>query len=256
MPRGGTQSVLALATLLVACRAHEAAPHVQAGSVPSPADDDRGTLCLDVADVRACWGDHSNDETCRSGTCPVSRPLPAAPAPPSGFRCSGERSGRSCVTRALHGPPFACGQDRCVQSPLRTPDNGEWECVEMAGAVICRSLSAAAGVAPGVLDAAFVCGLRVGHGERICVDLSPDPPPGLASWSCRVTYDGGSAARVCTSAQVPHVGGRCASNRDCPVATACIGGRCLPDEPKPVCWFDQDCGQSQRCRYGSCRAKE
>jgi len=138
------------------------------------------------------------------------------------------------------------------------PDNGEWECVEIAGAVVCRALADAAGIPSGITDPAFACGARAVHGERICVDLSPDPPPsrpaGLDSWSCRVTYDSGSAARVCTSSKELRVGGACADASDCPAATACVGGRCLPEEPKPACWFDQDCGQGARCRYGSCRA--
>jgi hypothetical protein len=248
------RSILFVATCVVACRAERATPHVQSGPAPSPGVDDRGTLCLDVGDVRACWGDRTDGETRRDGRCLVRRPLPDSPSPPSGFRCHGQRSERTCVTRAWNGPPFTCQKDRCVQSPLRAPDDGEWECVEMAGAVVCRSPSEAAGIPPGAEDAAFVCGVRKGHGERICVDLSPDPPPGLGSWSCRVTYDGGSAARVCTPSKEARVGGRCASPEECPVATACIGGRCLPDQPAPECWFDQDCGQGERCRYGSCRA--
>jgi hypothetical protein len=257
MPRGGSQSILALATLLVACRGEGTAPPVQVGPVPSPAEGDRGMLCLDVAGVRACWGDGTDDESCRSATCLVPRPLPSVPAPPSGFRCTGQRSQRSCVTRAWQGAPFTCNQNRCVQSPLRMPDNGEWECVEMAGAVICRFLAEAAGIARGPLEAGFVCGNRAGHGELVCVDFSPDPPPlPLGSWSCRVTYDSGSATRACTAAKEPKLGDRCTSNGDCPAGASCVSGRCLPDQPKPGCWFDQDCGQSAQCRYGSCRAKE
>jgi hypothetical protein len=248
------RSAWVMATLLVACHAQDGPLRVQSGPASSPADGDRGELCLDVGEVRACWGDHSGGEGCASGTCRVHRPLPDGPAPPSGFRCSGQRSERSCVTRAWHGAPFECQKEHCLQSPLRMPDNGEWECVEMAGAVICRSLSQAAGIPPGALDASFVCGARIGHGEPVCVDLSPDPPPGLDSWSCRVTYDGGAPARTCTASKEPHIGGQCASVSDCPVATACIGERCLPDQPKPGCWFDQDCGQGARCHYGSCRA--
>jgi hypothetical protein len=254
MPRGGSQSILALATLLVACRGEGTVPAVQVGPVPSPADGDRGVLCLDVADVRACWGDGTGDESCRSGTCLVPRPLPSSPVPPSGFRCAGQRSQRSCVTRAWQGAPFTCDQDRCVQSRLRTPDNGEWECVEMGGAVICRFLAEAAGIPRGPREAGFVCGDRAGHGELICVDLSPDPPP-LGSWSCRVTYDSGSATRVCTAARDPKFGDPCASNGACPAGAWCVGGRCLPEQPQPACWFDQDCGQNAQCRYGSCRAK-
>ena len=255
MPHRGARSVLLVATLLAACRARDAAPRVNRGSAPSPGDGDRGVLCLDVGDVRACWGDRSEGADCRAGTCLVRRPLPDAPRPPSGFRCSGQRGERACVTRAWNGPPFACHDNRCVQSSLRVPDNGEWECVEMGGAAVCRALAEAAGIPGGVLDAAFVCGARLGSGERICVDLSPDPPPGLDAWSCRVTYGNGPAARVCASSKDARVGGRCASRSDCPVATECIGGRCLPDRPNPACWFDQDCAKAARCRYGSCRAE-
>lgn len=256
MRRGSSHGIWVLATTLVSCSAPDKAPRVQAGPASSPGRDDRGALCLDVADVRACWGDAADSDKCRSGTCFVRRPLPAAPAPPSGFRCRGQRGDRSCVTRVLDGPPFVCDQNRCVQAPPRMPDNGEWECVEMAGAVICRSLAEAAGIPRGPEDAAFVCGTRAGHGERICVDLSPDPPPGLASWGCRVTYDRGSAARVCTATNEPRVGGSCTSDANCPAAVPCVGGRCLPDQPKPACWFDQDCGRGARCRYGSCRAEK
>lgn len=243
-----------LATLLVACRAADVPPHVEAGPVRSPGTDDRGTSCLDVGDVRACWGEHVGGEGCVGATCLVGRPLPDVPMPPSGFRCSGQRSARSCVSRAWNGAPFVCQKDRCVQSPLRMPDNGEWECVEIAGAVVCRALSEAAGIPSGTTDPAFVCDARVAHGERICVDLSPDPPPGLDSWSCRVAYDGGAAARVCIPSKESRIGSACVATSDCPDAAACVGGRCLPEAPKPGCWFDQDCGQGARCRYGSCRA--
>ena len=244
-----------MATLLVACRGEGTAPRVQVGPVPSPSDGDRGVLCLDVADVRACWGDGTAADGCRAGTCLVPRPLPSAPAPPSGFRCTGQRTQRSCVTRAWQGPPFTCDQNRCVQSPLRVPDNGEWECVEIAGAIICRSPSEAAGIPRGPVEAGFVCGNRAGHGELVCVDLSPDPPP-LPSWSCRVTYDSGSAARVCSAAKEPKLGDICVRASDCPAGASCVGGRCLPDQSKPACWFDQDCGHDARCRYGSCRAEK
>src|SRR5512142_584989 len=106
MPHRGMRSVLFVATCVVACSAERATPRVQSGATPAPGTDDRGASCLDVSDVRACWGDPTEDETCRHGTCLLRRPLPDAPAPPSGFRCSGQRSERTCVTRAWNGAPF------------------------------------------------------------------------------------------------------------------------------------------------------
>jgi hypothetical protein len=248
---------LLVSLALVGCRApsRAAEPPVLTGATPAPAPDDRGDLCFDIGEIRVCAGG-------RAATW-VPRPLPPGPPPPAGWRCGGQKNARSCISRALDGAPFACepvGQPRmCTQTPLRTPDTGEWECVEMAGVVTCRSLGDAAGVQPGRVDPSFLCGRRRGTAERLCVDFSPDPPPAvMAAGTCRVRYRAGAAERACVPSGGLRLGGRCSSVAECPRDAACVDGRCLPPPPAPACWFDQDCGQDRgrRCRWGTCLGME
>jgi hypothetical protein len=135
------------------------------------------------------------------------------------------------------------------------PDAGEWLCVEMDGVAYCKSEGEAAGVERGAADPGFVCGARRGHGdERICVDLSPDAPPESSAFRCRFSYATGRAERVCKPSDAPLIGARCAGGAPCPEAAWCVAGVCLPPRPEPACWLDADCGEGQRCRWGSCLA--
>jgi hypothetical protein len=173
----------------------------------------------------------------------------------AGWRCGGQGARRACVSRSLHGAPFAREPGRCTQHPLRTPDNGEWECIETAGVVTCRSLAEAAGVRPGLLAPAFVCGSRRGSAERICVDCSPDVPRAFDRWECRVYHAAGAAERTRAPSSAPRVGAACTASRACPRDAACVDRRCLPPRHAPAGWYDKDCGPKGRCRWGSCLAK-
>lgn len=259
--RGGRRlGLLALgvsggAVLFVYRSTPDVPPLLLPSTTVSAAAEDRGDLCLDIADWRACYERPAAGAPGADGGSWVSRPLPSGAAPASGWRCGGQRRERTCVSRALHGAPFTREPGKRTQRPLRTPDNGEWECVETEGVVTCRSLADAAGVRTGLLDPAFVCGPRRGSAERICVDFSPDAPPALDRWECRVGYAAGMAERVCSPSATPRVGSACAASGECPRDAACVDRRCLPPQPAPACWYDQDCGLKGRCRWGSCLAK-
>ncbi len=124
------------------------------------------------------------------------------------------------------------------------PDDGEWECADVHGVVVCHGGLAAAGAVPGPADLGWLCGSRRSHpSERVCIDLSPDRPN--AELSCR--FEAGE--RVCTARPESRVGAACGV---CPAGSVCADGHCLPLEPKPECWLDRDCG-SGVCLFGSCR---
>jgi hypothetical protein len=134
------------------------------------------------------------------------------------------------------GGPWECPTDTCLQRHPRLPDDGEWECAEVEGVAVCRSIAAAAGAVPGPASRAWTCGDGAGpeaEGRRICVDLAPETPDGKrAGWRCRFAHN--PEQRVC--------------KRD-PAAAAPPAH----PEPRPSCWLDGDCAEGQRCRVGSCR---
>jgi len=148
-------------------------------------------------------------------------------------------------------PRFACTGDRCEQRHPRLPDDGEWECVDMAGASVCRGGEPAAGVVPGPPDGRWSCGAR--GAERICVDLAGDFPGGSADgWRCR--YENAPRPRrLCQrDAAAHHLGDRCTPREPCVDGAQCRDGRCQAPPPRPSCWLDSDCPGSA-CRFGSCR---
>jgi hypothetical protein len=205
-----------------------------------------GERCADVASVRACWGGFSTH-----GVIAVERPLPARAAL-RGWRCSGAGDGRVCEDRAWTSDAFECTPSACTQRHPRLPDDGEWECAEIEGAVICRGGGAAAGVVPGPPDAGFICGARRGKpGERICVDFAPDRPDAPGMNDCRFQYEPGRPARLCHAGKEPALGRTCGQG-DCPAGTVCAGARCLPLSPEPSCWIDADCAGGV-CLLGSCQ---
>jgi hypothetical protein len=218
----------------------------EAASAPS----DTGASCSDVAELRVCWG----GARCGPLGCLVPRPLPASPAPDSGFRCAGQRQARHCEARTDRASAFACTNERCVQHRPRTPDAGEWNCVDSAGAVYCRHVVDAAGIPNGPRDPGYVCGARRGTGEEICVDLSPDTPPGKGPWACSTRYTAGVAERHCVCADAPRLGMTCQGAHSCPSGAACVQGHCLPGAPVGNCWLDGDCGEAL-CRFGTCTEK-
>jgi hypothetical protein len=222
-------------------------PVLADGPIAAPAHGDvAGSTCLDVGEGRACWG-----ERCSEG-CVVPPERVVAPRPYGGFRCSGSGETRTCVARSRHAGRFRCDGNACRQPHPRSPDAGEWECVDLHGAYVCRSVAEAAGIPRGPRDPAFVCGARRGTGEPICVDFAPDLPEGPGPYACTMRYVSGVAERVCTRKAGAVLGTRCRAEADCPEGARCVSSRCLPPEPHPDCWFDKDCAADGRCRFGSC----
>jgi hypothetical protein len=170
-----------------------------------------------------------------------------------GNRCAAKKGTRRCVDRGRNAEPFRCEGTRCVQRHPRLPDDGEWQCMEQAGAVVCLGGGRAAGVAPGGDSLGYDCGPRsvkgAPTGERVCVDLSPDLPEGRVT--CRFEADGG-LLRICEPSSGAHVlGDACDAARPCVDGAVCITGRCAPRRPAPSCWLAGDCVKGS-CRFGSC----
>jgi hypothetical protein len=136
------------------------------------------------------------------------------------------------------------------------PDDGEWECADIADIVVCHGGLHAAGVPPGGADAGYFCGPRRGAGaaagERVCVDLSPDLPDGAArGYRCGFEVRGG-VVRVCRrDGAARAVTDACDAATACEPGLACTATRCLPALPDPACWLDRDCDHGA-CRFGSC----
>jgi hypothetical protein len=253
------------AAALVACRRAPAVAEVPRleTPVPTPAAEPR-LPCADVGTLRACWSD------ARAASL-VPRLVPPRPASsPLGWRCAWPGPARLCVDRRAAAPAFVCAGDRCTQAHARRPDDGEWTCVDTAGAEVCESAGRAAGVVPAPDDPAWICGPRRGaatrvHDQigrlgrgvapdtRICVDLSPDFPDGdIAAWRCRAE-NGASPARVCERGAAPGaLGVVCDGARPCVDGALCASGRCVPARPAPSCWIDDDC-PGGACRFGTCR---
>jgi hypothetical protein len=147
-------------------------------------------------------------------------------------------------------PPFTCDAGLCRQSHARLPDDGEWECVDQAGAVLCHGGDAPAGVVAGPPDPRWRCGRRAG--ERICVDLAGDFPRGEArGWRCRYERPA-RPERVCQPDPAAHnLGDPCAPARPCVDGAGCVDGRCQAPARLPECWLDGDC-PTGACRFGSC----
>jgi hypothetical protein len=215
--------------------------------VPAPAPGDVGEGCADIGSARACWGKFAVH-----GVISVERTLPVGRAAVRGFRCTGAGDGRVCEDRAWGSDAFVCTETACTQRHPRMPDDGEWECAEIEGAVICRGGEPAAGVVPGPPDPGFVCGTRRQlPRQRICVDFSPDRPKLPAMNDCRFQYEPGAPLRLCRAGKEPALGRACKTG-ECPAGTVCVSERCLPLAPEPSCWVDKDCPGGV-CLLGSCR---
>ena len=186
---------------------------------------DRGALCADVGEVRACWD------------CEGGKPCLVGPA----------------LTNTRRAAPFVCQGGDCVQRHPRLPDDAEWECIDQDGAVVCRGGEAAAGVIPGPPEVGWFCGTReqgLRGPEKVCVDFAPDRPEGAGPWKCRSDHKQGEK-RVCKQAapKGPQLGEACGNG--CPTGATCVSDRCVPAKPQPTCWFDNECNGGV-CRQGTC----
>lgn len=166
---------------------------------------------------------------------------------------------------ALRGGPFSCESESegCAQAFPAYPDDGEWECMDQSGAVVCFGGIAPAGVRTGPPDEAFACGAPLAgdaHGRRVCVDSAPDVPDGsLADWRCRFDRDataaGSREVRRCERAPGREgLGAACSAAAACPPGMRCLTDRCAlePASGAPDCWLDADCREGATCVLGHC----
>jgi hypothetical protein len=207
-----------------------------------------------LTDLRVCWD--ASRKSCPNGICVAPLPAPSERAPSAlGWRCAGSGAARTCRDRQAGVGAFARDGEVWLQRHPRLPDDGEWSCSEMGGAVICSGGDAPAGVASNVADVAWFCGRRRGAAgaERVCVDFAPDFPDGHAqAWRCRYASEHGTS-RVCERDRGVHqLGDECRAASPCLDGVRCIEGRCVPERPEPSCAFDRDCGTGV-CRLGTCR---
>lgn len=239
--------VLAIVAL-ASCRRAPAPLPAPRLETPVPVPTSEPSLpCADVGTLRACWSDALIATL-------VPRTVPARPASSAlGWRCAWPGPARLCVDRRAGAPAFSCAGGRCTQSHARRPDDGEWTCVDTAGAEVCESAGRAAGVVAAPPDPAWICGARRGGTTRICVDFSPDVPDGeLAGWRCHAE-NGPAPVRVCERGPSPGaLGVACDGGRPCVDGALCASGRCVPARPAPSCWLDDDC-PGGACRFGTCR---
>jgi hypothetical protein len=162
----------------------------------------------------------------------------------------------ACARRAPSPwtPPFNCRDGICVQAHPRLPDDGEWECLDMGGASICRGGDPPAGVVPGPPDPRWTCGLRAGGSERICVELHGDLPDQAApGWRCDYQSSPRPVRRCRRDPTAHGLGDACTPGQPCLDGATCAGGRCVAPQAVPSCWLDGDC-PGGACRFGSCRS--
>lgn len=208
---------------------------------------DPGAACSDLNEHRVCFL-----EACPLGVCVTPRPS-ASRREARTHRCQVVGQERRCRARAEFASPFVCQRGRCVQRRPRLPDDGEWECTETGGAVLCRGGAAPAGVVRPQAGWGYTCASRPGHPEeRLCLDVDPDLPTELdATVRCNFEVTAGRAQRVCVSSEAPRLGNRCQTATDCPAGARCIREVCVPPTLTPACFRDPDCGL-ERCTLASC----
>lgn len=165
--------------------------------------------------------------------------LELPPPAERGELCTGERTLRRCRPRNAEASDFVCDGGLCTQRHVRLPDDGEWRCAEREGVAWCAGGEPAAGVVAVASDRGFLCGERRiprdapadRRRERICIDPSPDIPPGAReAYSCRFAQERG-VTRECIEKPTPV--------RPPPARTA------------PDCWLDADCAPGS-CDRGQC----
>ncbi|MEZ4226395.1 MAG: hypothetical protein R3B13_35950 [Polyangiaceae bacterium] len=231
----------------VACSEKSATPPPAASSqvssydVAMPATSDTAGPCIDIGSVRVCYGGEPRM---------VPRPLPVG-ADPERWRCTGTGGERRCYDRWTRADAFACKGTRCIQRHPRMPDDTSWECGDVAGIVACRGRTTSAN-ASGVADPGWICGARNGHpGERLCLDPSPDRPPGSAPYRCRYEQAQGPPQRICERGREAQIGGDCRAG--CPAGSQCLESTCVPKQLRAECWGDKDC-KLGRCALLRCEA--
>jgi hypothetical protein len=260
------RAICVMALGLAACRARSTTPAPPPPAAPAPGASpepisvptlDPTSLCADVGTMRVCWDDVGNLDRAAHV---IARALPSVPAAsPLGWRCAWPGPTHLCFDRRAAASAFSCAGDRCTQPHARRPDDGEWTCVDTAGAEVCLGGERAAGVVTGQPDPAWICGARrwrpgvSTRAERVCVDFAPDFPDGDgAHWTCRAV-NGPAPSRECQrGATAGSLGVACDRARPCVDGAVCASGRCVSRRPAPSCWLDDDCAGGV-CRFGTCR---
>ncbi|MCS6798614.1 MAG: hypothetical protein NZ898_08790 [Myxococcota bacterium] len=222
-------------------------------AVGAPVPTDTGR-CLDTVAGRLCFGGSCTDGPCLA---PVEPPAGAHLDPTSGarWRCEGTGLDRRCT--AVRAVPWRCDERTCETTMPELPDDGEWECAELSGVVVCRGGEGPAGVRPGPPMPGWICGATRTRDEprRICVDPWPAR---VGEGSCRFEHEGG-LRRICArdrgaegESPAP-LGARCAREAECAEGLRCVAGRCvLARWPAAECWTGRDCPPGSRCVLASC----
>lgn len=156
-----------------------------------------------------------------------------------------------CATRETGGVT-------CTQRLVAMPDDGDWECTDQSGLVVCRGGHEAAGVHEGPADEGFSCGAiaRDEEHRRVCIDARADQPT-VEGWACRHERDhegpfADVVVRRCTPDSSPRLGARCDEGA-CPAGLACRADRCvLANDAPPDCWLDTDCQGGSTCVLAHC----
>lgn len=148
-----------------------------------------------------------------------------------------------------------CTDAGCEQREPPLPSDGEWECRDEHGALVCRGGGAAAGIVEGPRDVGFECA-RLPDDREVCVALDVPLPEGArAGFSCSITHEHGPIRRCVRDPAAPALARDC-RDEPCPAPLVCVDlgpeARCLPP-PRSVtaCWIDGDCGAG-RCALGRC----
>lgn len=216
---------------------------------------DIGESCTDAGASRVCSGARCGP----TRLCVTPRPLPASiRGHGEQYRCAGHGEKRTCVLRVTRASSFQCANARCVQRRPRLPDDGDWECNDLGGAVLCRGGGELTGVARRVADGGWTCGSRPSRRrgrvpERLCLDLDPDYPAGIRDdFVCHFATEGSRPVRHCEPGTAFKVGDVCANSSECPLHARCVAKTCVLQSWQPNCWADIDCA-SGVCRFGTCR---
>ena len=156
----------------------------------------------------------------------------------------------------LRGSDFVCADDVCTQRYPAMPDDGEWECLDRDGLVICRGGHGPAGAIAGPADTSFLCAplARDEERRRVCIDARPDLPS-PDGWRCRFDRDGHEDVRRCEreADASPRLGTRCTEAERCVEGQRCVEGRCaLASDAPPECWLDTDCEGGATCVLARC----
>lgn len=155
--------------------------------------------------------------------------------------------------------PFVCTEGGCEQHDPPLPSDGEWECRDELGALVCLGGVPAAGVVEGPRDPAFACATLAhpsGGRDQVCVALTSALPNGdLRGWRCVMAHEHGERRRCVLDEAAPPLLSDCAT-RPCEVPLVCadVGGgrRCVPPErTERACWIDADC-EAGVCVLGRC----